>query len=138
MPTGPGHRRRLAVAAGVLYAALASLSRPLTGAAAVAVAVPAVIVLVRACRRRPPAPGDGGRGRVRRTALGWGTLVLLAGVVELAALARQPAYNVASPEYPTISLLLDPVTEGGPLRFVAWCCWLGLGWAVARRWPRGH
>jgi hypothetical protein len=130
--TGPDRRWRLAVAAGILYAALASLSRPFTGAAAVAVAVPVAIVLVLACRR-PPAPGDAGRGRVRRTALGWGALVLLAGAVELVALARQPAYDVASPEHPTISLLLDPVTEGGPFRFVAWCCWLGLGWAVARR-----
>jgi hypothetical protein len=132
VPTRPD-RRRLLVAAGILYAALASLSRPFTGAAAVAVAVPAVIVLVGACRRRPPAPGAAGRGRVRRTALGWGALLVLAGAVELVALARQPAYDVASPEHPTISLLLDPVTEGGPLRFVAWCCWLGLGWAVARR-----
>jgi hypothetical protein len=135
VPTGPDRRRRLALAAGLLYAALASLSRPLTGVAAVAVAVPAVIVLVRACRRRPPAPRDAGRGRVgvRRTALGGGAHVGLAGAVELVALARQPAYDVASPEHPTISLLLDPVTEGGPLRFVAWCCWLGLGWAVTRR-----
>lgn len=133
MRTGPDRRRRLVLAAGLLYAALASLSRPLTGVAAAAVAVPAVIVLVRACRRRPPASPDAGRGRVRRTALGWATLVGLAGAVELVALARQPAYDVASPEHPTISLLLDPVTEGGPLRFVAWCCWLGLGWAVTRR-----
>lgn len=134
MPTGPDPRRRLAAAAGLfLYAALASLSRPLTGIAAVAVAVPVVIVLVRACRRRSPAPGDVGHTRVRRTAVGWGALVVLAGAVELVALARQPAYDVASPEHPTISLLLDPVTEDGPVRFVAWCCWLGLGWAVTRR-----
>jgi len=121
------------VAAGLLYAALASASRPLTEAAAVAVAVPAAIVLAQACRRRARPPAGAVSPRVRRTAVAWAVLVVLAGTAELVALTRQPAYNVGSRDHPTISLLLDPVTEGWPLRFVAWCCWLYLGWAVARR-----
>jgi hypothetical protein len=60
-------------------------------------------------------------------------VLALVAVVELAALVRQPAYDVASPEHPTISVLLDPVNGGGPTRFVAWCGWLALGWAVLRR-----
>lgn len=126
-------RRSLAVAAGVLYAAVASLSRPLTGAAAVAVAVPAAIVLIRAYCRRSPGPTSASSRQIRRTAVAWAVVIVLAGATELVALSRQPAYNVASREHPTLSLLLDPVTEGWPLRFVAWCCWLYLGSAVTRR-----
>jgi hypothetical protein len=121
------------VAAGLLYAALASLSRPLTGAAAVAVAVPAAIVLADAFRRGAPARTGAVAPEVRRTAVAWGAVVVLAGAAELVALSRQPAYDIASQDHPTISLLLDPVTEGWPLRFVAWCCWLYVGWVVTRR-----
>jgi hypothetical protein len=90
-------------------------------------------VLARACRRRRPAPACAVSSPVRRTAVAWGAVVALAGAVELVALARQPAYNVASPDHPTISLVLDAVTEVQPFRFVAWCCWLYLGWVVGRR-----
>jgi hypothetical protein len=152
-----GRRRALVVAgvaAGVAYAAVAAQSRPLTGAAAVAVAVPAVVVLAAAARRPRPrsvpaaagprpdvglgpgaqqVPAPGGPGGLRRTALAWAVLAALATAVELVAFLRQPAYNVGSPDHPTISLLLDPLTGAGPSRFAAWCCWLGLGWAVLRR-----
>ena len=122
--------RRLALAAGVLYAGLAALTRPLTAAAAVAVAIPAAVLLIRTARRRPsPALPD----PRRRTAAAWAALVVLAAAVEVVAFVRQPAYDVASPDFPTLSLLLDPVTEAGPTRFLAWCCWLWAGWALARR-----
>ena len=91
MPAAVDLRRGLAGAAGVLYAALASLTRPLTGAAAAAVAVPAAIVLTQACRRRAPGPAGAVSARIRRTAVAWGVVVLLAGALELAALSRQPA-----------------------------------------------
>jgi hypothetical protein len=133
-------RGTLAVAAAALYAAAASSTAPLTGAATVAVAVPATAVLVLATRRRPdpgsqplptdPLPSDPG---LRRTAAAWAVLVLLGGGWELAAWLRQPAHDVASPDHPTLSLLLDPVTGGGPGRFAVWCAWLYVGWRVARR-----
>jgi hypothetical protein len=124
-----------AVAAAVLYAAGAALTPPLTGAATVAVAVPATVALVLAARRRPGlgAPALPPDPRLRRTAAAWGTLVVLGGAWELAAWLRQPAYDVASPDHPTLSLLLDPVTAGGPGRFAAWCLWLYAGWRVLRR-----
>jgi hypothetical protein len=128
----PEVRSGLAVGAGALYAGVASLSRPLTGAAAVAVAVPIAIVLIRAWRPRPvpvvPAPFA-----VRRTALAWGAVLVLAATVELVAFARQPAYNVADADLPTLSVLLDPLTGAGPTRLLAWCAWLWVGWRLVRR-----
>jgi hypothetical protein len=131
-----GRRRgTLALAAVALYAAAASLTPPLSVAAAVAVAVPATVVLGLATWHRP---GLGSRTpatdrRLRRTAAAWAVLVVLGAAVELAAWLRQPAYDVASPDFPTLSLLLDPVTDGGPGRLIAWCAWLYVGWRVVRR-----
>ena len=127
------HVRWLAVIAGVAYAAVATLSHPLTAAAAVAVAIPAAIVLVRSVRRRPPTARAAVTGPRRRTAAAWGAVGMLAAALEVVAFARQPAYNVGTPDFPTLSVLLDPVTEAGPSRFVLWCCWLWAGWALARR-----
>lgn len=119
--------------AGVVYAAGAALTRPLTVAATAAVVVPAVVVLVRACSARPLAePGTRPAGRVR-TALAWGVVLALFGAWDLAAWVQQPAYNVASNDHPTISLLLDPLLEPWPARFAAWCGWLYVGWRLVRR-----
>ncbi|CAA9279810.1 MAG: hypothetical protein AVDCRST_MAG41-3512 [uncultured Corynebacteriales bacterium] len=138
-------RRGTLAVAVALYAAAASSTAPLTGAATVAVALPATAALVLATRRRPrpgaPAPGTDPRPtdprptgpRLRRTAAAWALLVGLGAAWELAAWLRQPAYDVAAPDHPTLSLLLDPVTGGGPGRFAAWCAWLYVGWRVARR-----
>jgi len=123
-------RSGLAVGAVALYAAVASLSRPFSAAAVVAVAVPLGIVLVRSRRRRPAVPVD---VPLRRTAVAWGAVLGLATVVELVAFVRQPAYDVASPALPTLSVLLDPLTSAGPTRFLAWCGWLWAGWELARR-----
>ena len=120
----------LAVGAVALYAAVASLSRPFSAAAVVAVAVPLGIVLVRSRRRRPAVPVD---VPLRRTAVAWGAVLGLATVVELVAFVRQPAYDLASPALPTLSVLLDPLTSAGPTRFLAWCGWLWAGWELARR-----
>ena len=124
-------RPGLVVGAGALYAGLASLTRPLTGAAAVAVAVPAAVVLVLAWR--PPAARVVPLGTIRRTAVAWGILLVLAATVELVAFARQPAYNVAVPDLPTLSVLLDPLTSARPTRFLVWFGWLWAGWQLARR-----
>lgn len=116
-----------------LYAAVASLTRPLTGAAAVAVAVPVVAGLVLAGISRPSADHGGKDPAVRRTAPMWAAVVALGTAWELAAWLQQPVYNVASYEHPTASTLFDPVTEAGIPRFAAWCCWLYAGYRVVRR-----
>jgi hypothetical protein len=133
-------RGTLAVATAALCAAAASSTAPLTAAATVAVAVPATAVLVLVLRRRPGPGSQAVRThplpagpRLRRTAAAWAVLVVLGAAWEFAAWFRQPAYDVASPDDPTLSLLLDPVTGGGPGRFAAWCAWLYGGWLVARR-----
>jgi hypothetical protein len=125
----PAVRSGLAVGAVALYAGVASLSRPFSGAAVVAVAVPVAVVLVRSRRRRPAVPN----APLRRTAVAWGAVLGLAAAAELAAFVRQPAYDVASPALPTLSVLLDPLTSAGPTRFLAWCGWLWVGWELARR-----
>jgi hypothetical protein len=125
--------RWLAVIAGIVYAAVATLSRPLTAMAAVAVAIPVAIVLVQSARRSPPMARAAFTGPRRRTAAAWGAVAVLAAALELVAFSRQPAYDVATPDFPTLSVLLDPLTEAGPSRFVLWCCWLWAGWALARR-----
>ena len=129
MVVRPAVRSGLAVGAVALYAGVASLSRPFSGAAVMAVAVPVAVVLVRSRRRRPAVPN----APLRRTAVAWGAVLGLATVVELVAFVRQPAYDVASPALPTLSVLLDPLTSAGPTRFLAWCGWLWVGWELARR-----
>lgn len=129
MVVRPAVRSGLAVGAVALYAGVASLSRPFSGAAVMAVAVPVAVVLVRSRRRRPAVPNV----PLRRTAVAWGAVLGLATVVELVAFVRQPAYDVASPALPTLSVLLDPLTSAGPTRFLAWCGWLWVGWELARR-----
>ena len=129
----PGPLRSFAVIAAVAYAAVATLSRPLTVAAAVAVVIPVAMVLVQSVRRRSPRARAAFTGPLRRTAAAWGAVVLFAAALELVAFSRQPAYNVATPDFPTLSVLLDPLTGARPTRFALWCCWLWAGWALARR-----
>jgi hypothetical protein len=130
------HVRRpgLVVVAGVLYAAVAALTQPLTVLATVAWAVPALAALILAGSRTPAGHHGGGADlRIRRTAAAWSAILALAAVLELAAWLQQPAYNVGSRDHPTISLLLDPILEPWPVRFAAWAAWLWVGWRVVRR-----
>jgi hypothetical protein len=126
-----GTRRNVIIAAGLLYAAAAAVTEPLTAPATVAWLVPAAAVLILAGLRTDSEPAVAGRP-VRRTALAWGALVGLAFALELVAWLQQPAYNVGSRDHPTISLLLDPALEPWPVRFAAWAVWLWVGWRVVR------
>jgi hypothetical protein len=125
-----------ALVAGVLYAGLASLASPLTSAALAAWALPAAGILVgagggRRSRRVQTEAYEGSPG-LRRTTMAWAVIAMFAIFAELTAWLRQPGYNVASVDHPTISVLLDPVTDFWPLRFALWCGWLWVGWRVAR------
>ncbi len=128
-----GRRGRVVGVAVVVYAAVASWTQPLTPAAAVAVAVPGLVVLMAAAVWPSRTVAAAEAGRVRRSAVAWGALACVAAGWELAAWLRQPAYNVASPDHPTVSLLLDPVTESSVPRFVVWCAWLYVGYRLVRR-----
>lgn len=128
----PGRPR--VVAAGVLlYAAAASLTAPLTAAAAAAVLVPSAVSLVLALRL-PTAPDrQVTGGRLSRTVLAWAAVVALTAIWDLVAWLQQPAYDVASPEHPTVSVLLDPLTGSTVPRFLLWCLWLYIGYRLVRR-----
>jgi hypothetical protein len=127
-------RRGLPVAIGVLYAAVAALTQPLTVPATVAWAVPALAALILAgSRTRTVRHGAGADPRIRRTAVAWAAILAVAVALELAAWLQQPVYNVGSRDHPTISLLLDPILEPWPVRFAAWAVWLWMGWRVVRR-----
>ena len=123
----------MAVAGLVLYAGMASLTKPLTVVASAAVLVPGVVVLVLAGARRTWADTGLVQARLSRTALAWGGVVALTALWDLAAWLAQPAYNVASGDHPTISLLLDPLSGSGLPRFVLWSCWLYVGYRLVRR-----
>ena len=121
------------VAGLLVYAAAASLTTPLTPIASVAVLVPVVIVLVLGSAWNSRAETRVLRGRLSRTALAWGVVVGLTALWDLVAWLQQPAYNVAAPDHPTLSLLLEPLT-GSPLpRFLLWSAWLYAGYRLARR-----
>lgn len=127
-------RRWLVLVAIGLSAGAASVTQPHTGAATLAVVVPAAVVLVLAGARRPSGlDAADAHLPLRRTAWAWAALAGLAVVWELAALRQQPAYDVASDDHPTISILLDPLTDAAAPRFLAWCCWLYLGYRMVRR-----
>jgi hypothetical protein len=132
-PRHLGHRRAAIGGAGVVYAAAASLTRPMTTAAEIACAIPAAVVVVQAFRWRRPLDGTRSSLALRRTAVAWAALLTLAAVWELSAWLQQPAYNIPSRDHPTVSLLLDPLTEQGPLRLAAWLGWLWAGWWLVRR-----
>jgi hypothetical protein len=128
-----GREGRVALMALPLYAAAASLTQPFTPAAAVAVLIPGLVALVAAARRRPVTASGGVVPGVRRATLAWSTVLALAVTWELVAWLRQPAYNIASADHPSLSLLLDPVTESSVPRFLVWCCWLYAGYRLVRR-----
>lgn len=63
-----------------------------------------------------------------RTALWWLIPLLILAVTELWAFLNTPRE-----QYPTLSLLLDPVLEGYLPRAAAYFAWLAGFWALARR-----
>ena len=121
------------MAGALVYAAVASLTTPLTTAATVAVLLPIALVLVLAGARSTRADTGRLQGGMSRTVLAWSAVVTLTALWDLVAWLSQPAYDVASADQPTISVLFDPLT-GSPLpRFLLWCCWLYVGYRLVRR-----
>lgn len=124
---------------GVLYAWVASPSRPFTVASNLAVFVPAALLalcvvaqsrsarLLPALVRRRPDPQDGGLALVRR-AWPWFAVGFAIVVVELVELPERPRAV-----HPTVSSLIDPTLVHQPARFVYFVAWLAFGVFLVRR-----
>lgn len=109
----------------VAYAGLAALCRPLTVPAVVAVLLAGAVLLALSARQRPPRQRLVGS---RRAALPWLVLLLLLVIWELTAV-----FWGNDRAHPTLSLLLDPVLDTYPGRFVGYLAWLSAGrWLVTR------
>jgi cobalamin synthase len=135
----PGRRWILAsVVTGLLYAVLASSTRPFTWAANIVTGVPVVAVgLTTAWTSRSvaPRPTDGRADAVQQHQPRWDRrwtawVVLAAGVIswELYCLVSLPRA-----EHPTLSSLLDMLDSTGAGKSVAFASWLALGWFLVAR-----
>lgn len=87
-----------------------------------------------AARRDRSASGAVSRVAFRRGVVVWSVLIGALVVLEAFAYVRQPDWLHADPDHPTLSILLDPALEEGPVRFLGWLVWLALGWWVVTRW----
>ena len=124
MPTGLSRRRPDRWDGALVgYALVAALCRPLTAAAAVAVLVPGV-VLAAIVVARTPCPSTVSRS----AAAPWVVLLVAAVVWELIAFVWG---NDA--EWPTLSLLLDPVLDTYPGRLAGYLAWLAAGRTLVTR-----
>lgn len=95
-----------------------------------AVGLPALGVTVLAMRW--PNDPAGGSARIRLATTCW-VVLLVAGLLwEFAAFIRQPAWNIANPDFPTLSVLLGPAFEERVVRFAAWLLWLYAGTRLTR------
>ncbi|WP_406275687.1 hypothetical protein OH799_03645 [Nocardia sp. NBC_00881] len=119
------------LAASAVLAAGGAATRPFSWSATALVGVPAAVVAVLAWRARPEQSPR--TARLRRGAVVWSTLLVVAAGWEVYALARQPDWTRPSAEHPTLSTLLDPALEQWPLRFAGWLVWLGVGWWLVSR-----
>ncbi|RDI42762.1 hypothetical protein DFR68_12425 [Nocardia mexicana] len=118
-------------AASIALACTGALTDPFTWQATTLVAIPVIAVLaaaiVRPPSRTPPDPA------LRRGTVVWGTLLAAALAWEAYAFVRQPDWLRASAAHPTLSTLLDPAFEQGPVRFAGWLVWVAAGcWLVWR------
>ncbi|HET9139736.1 hypothetical protein [Actinophytocola sp.] len=123
--------RILLVSALVATALVGAAFAPHGWPATIAVLVPATVVLVLAARR--PTEAAQPSPRLHRGVLVWSLLVTAGLTWEAYAFVRQPDWSRASYADPTLSTLLDPVLEHGPLRVVGWLVWLWAGWRLVTR-----
>ncbi|WP_435592041.1 hypothetical protein [Nocardia sp. bgisy118] len=129
-PPSSGRRALLAVCSIVL-AAGGALTRPFGWPATVLVLLAGAVVLVRAIRS--PTSAEPKDAAVRRGTAVWSALLLAAAGWEAYAFVRQPDWTKPSDQHPTLSTLLDPALEQGPLRFAGWLIWLAVGWWLVTR-----
>ncbi len=119
------------VAGGVAVALLGASFQTHSWPSTIMVLIPAAAVLVLAIRR--PTATIESTEALRRGVPLWSVLLGATLLWEAYAFVRQPDWSRANQDYPTMSTLLDPVLESGPLRIVGWLVWLGVGWRLVAR-----
>jgi len=108
----------------------------------IAVAVVGLVAVPLAWLRRPgeaPRPEDSAavrRLRVRRAAVGWAFVVVLACLAELYSFLVGRVTPASQDPPPAISALLDPALEGWPGRILFVVGWLALGGLLLKLWRR--
>jgi len=117
--------------ATLLVAILGASYPPKTWPSTIMVLIPAAALLIIAARR-PSAAADRDPA-LRRGLVLWSVLIGAVLLWEAYAFVRQPDWSLPSHDYPTLSTLLDPVLEHGPLRIVGWLVWLGVGARLVAR-----
>ncbi|HEX3980348.1 MAG TPA: hypothetical protein VHW93_03950 [Acidimicrobiales bacterium] len=119
------------MAGGLLYAALASLTRPFTVPADVVTAIPLVVVLALALvthlRRTTSVPRAPSAIRSRGTSV-WLAVLGVTAAWELYCYVNQPRQV-----HPTLSVLIDLLDRTHVGKTAAFAAWLALGWFLARR-----
>jgi hypothetical protein len=158
MAAEPSSARRPALGRAVVpvclvgLALIGALTSPFHWSSATMVAAVAIVAAVLAlCPSRflPWArPGDNGVGgtprpamrgsastsaALRRGLIAWSLLLVALLAWQGYAYLRQPDRSIAHDDYPTLSTLLDPLLEQGPVRYAGWLAWLAAGWWLVRR-----
>lgn len=113
------------------YAGFASGLPPRTTAVALAVLVPAGVVAVLAMRWNQPH-GHDEPPATRRAVRVWAVLFAVGLLWEAWAFFHQPAWDVASHDYPSLSSLVKPYLEHRAVQFGAWTVWLYAGVRLVR------
>jgi hypothetical protein len=122
------------VAGGLAVAVLGASFQTHSWPSTIMVLIPTAAVLALAVRRPTVTTLTvESTATLRRGVLLWSVLVGLTLLWEAYAFVRQPDWSRANQDYPTMSTLLDPVLEHGPLRMVGWLVWLSLGWRLVAR-----
>jgi hypothetical protein len=123
--------RGVLVVAALLVAILGA-SFPTHGwPSTIMVLIPSATVFIIATRQ--PAEPQVRDASLTRGLVLWSVLIGAALLWEAYAFVQQPDWSLPSHDYPTMSTLLDPVLEHGPLRVVGWLLWLGVGARLVTR-----
>jgi hypothetical protein len=119
------------VTAALLVALLGASFQTHSWPSTIMVLIPAAALLVIAARQpSTPVPRD---PTLTRGLVLWSILIGAALLWEAIAFVQQPDWSLPSHDYPTMSTLLDPILEHGPLRIVGWLVWLGVGARLVAR-----
>jgi hypothetical protein len=123
--------RALLVGAALLVAVVGAGFQTHSWPSTIMVLIPSAALLIIAARQ-PSEPMARDPGLTRGLVL-WSVLVGATLLWEAFAFVQQPDWSQPSHDYPTMSTLLDPVLEHGPLRVVGWLVWLAVGARLVTR-----